>query len=146
MSNPTPKLDARHGRRLGEHPATAAVVIVGAATAISILAPDLVTGSAHEHLPLAALTVWPWAAAAVGYVLMAGRHDYSRDLVLAVSFVWVLVAILAVGVPTLVTGTDPTHVPLAALIAPPFGAVITGFLCIAHARAPSTRESRTSHG
>ncbi len=39
----------------------------------------------------------------------------------------------ALGVPTLVTGTDPTRIPLAALIAPPFGAVATGFLAVARA-------------
>jgi hypothetical protein len=36
------------------------------------------------------------------------------------------------------TGTDPTRIPLAALIAAPFGAVVTGFLAIAHAKAGAT--------
>ncbi len=124
-------------RDLLARPVVGVVAVVVASTIVALLAPDMVTGSAHEHLPLAALTVWPWAAAAVGYVLMAGRGKDARDLVLGVSSVWALVAVLALAVPTLVTGTDPTRIPLAALIAPPFAAVVTGFLAIAHARSES---------
>ena len=118
-------------------PAAAVVVIVAASAVVALSAPDLVTGSSHEHIPLAALTVWPWTGAAIGYVVMAGRRNESRDLVLGVTFVWMVVTLLALAVPTMVTGTDPTRIPLAVLIAPPFGAVTTGFLAIAHARAAS---------
>lgn len=138
-ATPTP---THHGgsttrRRIWTRPVVGAVVVVLASTVVALFAPDLVTGSAHDHLPLAALTVWPWTAAAVGYVLMAGRNKDARDLVLGVSFVWVLVAVVVLAAPSLVTGTDPTRIPLAALIAPPFGAVVTGFLAIAHARSGS---------
>ncbi len=129
--------DTRSQRGLWSRPATAVVVIVVASSAVALLAPDLVTGSAHEHLSLGALTIWPWTAAAVGYVVAAGRGNGSRDLVLGVVFTWFVVAVLAVAAPTLVTGTDPTRIPLASLIAPPFGAVVTGFLAIAHARGSS---------
>ena len=141
---------ARSGESRPRHdflnsPATAMVVVVLASTVVALLAPDMVTGSTHEHPPLAALTVWPWTAAAVGYVFMAGRRNDSRDLVLGVTFIWVVVAALALAVPTMITGTDPTQIPLSALIAPPFGALATGFLAISHARASSgTREVRTS--
>ena len=80
---------------------------------------------------------WDRPAAAVGYVVLAGGRSGSRDLVLGVAFVWAVVAVLSLTVPTLVTGADPTRIPLAVLIAPPFGTVITGFLAIAHARASS---------
>lgn len=134
--------DARPGhtrtsQSLWQRPAAAVVMVVAAATALAVLAPDLVSGSEHEHLPLAALTVWPWAAATIGYVVMAGRSGDAGELVVSVSLVWIFVAVIAVAVPSLVTGTDPTRIPLAALIAPPFGAVITGFLAIAHARSAS---------
>jgi hypothetical protein len=112
-----------------------APAIVIAAVLASLFAPDLVTGSEHEHFPLVALTIWPWAAAAIGYVLMAGRRGRAREFVLGVIFVWAAVAILVIAVPAMVTGTDPTRIPLAALIVPPFGALATGFLAIAHARA-----------
>jgi ABC-type proline/glycine betaine transport system permease subunit len=137
--------DSRARRDFWNSPATAMAVVVVASTVVAVLAPDMVTGSTHEHLPLAALTIWPWTAAAVGYVFTAGRRNDSRDLVLGVTFVWTVVAVLALAVPTMVTGTDPTRIPLSALIAPPFGAVVTGFLAISHARASSgTREVRTS--
>lgn len=127
-------------RALWESPAAGVAMIAAASTVLAVLAPDLVSGSEHEHLPLAALTVWPWAASAIGFVLMAARRDHARELVIAVSFVWVLVAVIAITVPPLVTGTDPTRIPLAALVAPPFGAVATGFLSISHARSGAGRE------
>jgi hypothetical protein len=128
-------------RRWGEvwtHPMTAVAAIVIAATLASVFAQDLVTGSQQEHLPLVALTMWPWAAAAVGYVLMAGRKGPARPFVLGVIVVWAGVATVAIAVPVMETGTDPTRIPLAALIAAPFGAVVTGFLAIAHAKAGAT--------
>jgi hypothetical protein len=118
-----------------DSPLAAVVAVVTASAAVATLAPDMVTGSEQEHLPLAAMTVWPWTAAAVGYVVMAGSGGGSRDFVLGVTSIWIVVTVLALAVPSLVTGTDPTRIPLAALIAPPFGAVTTGFLAIAHARA-----------
>ena len=77
-----------------DRPMTAAAVIVIAATLASVFAQDLVTGSEHEHLPLVALTIWPWAAAAVGYVLIAGRQGPARQLVVGASVVWAAVAIV----------------------------------------------------
>ncbi|MFK4805880.1 hypothetical protein ACI3KX_08430 [Microbacterium sp. ZW CA_36] len=118
-----------------DRPMTAVAAIVIAAVLASRFAPDLVTGREHEHLPLVALTIWPWAAAAIGYVLMAGRRSRARELVLGVIFVWAAAVVLAIALPAMVTGTDPTRVPLAALIVPPFAAIATGFLAIAHVRA-----------
>jgi hypothetical protein len=138
MSGTAASTGSRGTRRWGDlwdSPMTAAAAIVVAAAVASLFAPDLVTGSEHEHFPLVALTIWPWAGAAIGYVLMAGRRGRARELVLGAIFVWAAVAILVIAVPAMVTGTDPTRIPLAALIAPPFGAVVTGFLSIAHARA-----------
>jgi len=118
-----------------DRPMTAVAAIVIAAVLAALFAPDLVTGREHEHLPLVALTIWPWAAAAVGYVLMAGRRGRARELVLGVILAWAAAAVLVIAVPALVTGTDPTRIPLAALIVPPFAAIATGFLAIAHVRA-----------
>jgi hypothetical protein len=114
---------------------TAVAAIVIAAVLASLFAPDLVTGPEHEHLPLVALTIWPWAAPAVGFVLMAGQRGRARELVLGVISVWAAVVVLVIAVPAMVTGTDPTRIPLAALIVPPFAAIATGFLAIAHLRA-----------
>jgi hypothetical protein len=95
----TPTPSAQSGSMWGDllsSPLTAAAVVVAMSGVVAIFAPNLVTGSEHEQLPLAALTIWPWTAAAVGYVL---------------------------------------------IVVPPFGAVATGFLAIAHARAVARRAS-----
>lgn len=103
----------------------------------SIFAPDLVSGSQQEHLPIAGLTAWPWAAAATGYVLMATRvRDASDDpsvwlgFELSVVVIWAVVALAGIFAPELVTGSDPTRVPLAALVAPVAGLVATGFVAL----------------
>ncbi len=103
----------------------------------SLFAPDLVTGSQQEHLPLGGLTAWLWAAAATGYVLMAARSgepsdDPSRWLGfgLSVATIWVVVAVAGIFAPELVTGTDPTRIPLATLVAPIAGMVATGFVAL----------------
>jgi hypothetical protein len=54
-------------------------------------------------------------------------------LVLGTSALWLAVAVVSIAGPMLVTGTDPTRIPLAALIAPPFGAIATGLLAVHHA-------------
>jgi hypothetical protein len=64
--------------------AAAVWIAVGAA---SLFAPDMVTGSLQEHLPIAALTMWLWGAIATGFILrrvghaLAGvRHHGGSDL------------------------------------------------------------------
>ena len=97
----------------------------------------MVTGSQQEHLPLGGLIAWLWAAAATGYVLMATHareesDDPSRWLGFEVSVltIWVVVALAGIFAPGLVTGTDPTQIPLAALVAPIAGLVATGFVAL----------------
>jgi hypothetical protein len=114
----------------------------------SLFAPDLVSGSQQEHLPIAGLTAWLWAAAATGYVLMATRARSTDDdpawwlgFELSVAVIWAVVALAGIFTPVLVTGSDPTRIPLAALVAPVAGMVATGFVAL-HAttrRAPEPR-------
>jgi hypothetical protein len=47
--------------------------------------------------------------------------------------IWVAVALVSVFAPTLVTGSDPTTVPIAGLVSLSAGAVATGFACLAAA-------------
>lgn len=112
-----------------------AIALIWASTVLSgVLAPDMITGSAHEHLPMSALTGWIWALVATGYVLMAARGGRGRrSLVLGTSITWLLVAAAVVFGPVMVTGTDPTTIPLTVLIAPVAGAIVTGFLALAAA-------------
>jgi hypothetical protein len=125
------------GKLVGLAPGIAVASIWVPTLLLSVFAPDMVTGSQQEHLPLAGLIAWLWAAAATGYVLMATRareesDDPSRWLgfELSVLTIWVVVALAAIFAPELVTGTDPTRIPLAALVAPVAGLVGTGFVAL----------------
>jgi hypothetical protein len=111
-------------------PRLLAVGMIWVASALTaIAAPDMVSGSEHEHLPLAAITIWLWAAVASGYAAMAPVES-ARDWLLGVGLVWLTMAAAAVLAPVMETGTDPTRIPIAALVAPPVAAVVTGFLAL----------------
>lgn len=104
-------------------------VVVAIALA-SVFTPDLVTGSAQEHLPIAAITDWVWGAAALGYLAFVDRDRLAPAHAIAVAVLWFAVAAASIGAPELVTGSDPTRLPLVALIAPVVGTIVTGFLCL----------------
>jgi hypothetical protein len=106
--------------------AVAAVWICSAL--LAVVAPDMVTGSEHEHPPIAAMTVWPWTFAATAYILMAARRTTSAWLVWSVVAIWVSVFVAGVAAPLMVTGTDPTEIPMAALLMPIGGALATGLI------------------
>jgi hypothetical protein len=83
--------------------ATAVVGLWVAVAAISVFAPDLISGSEQEHVPIAAITTWLWGTIATGFVL-SGAAFPTRD---------------------------PTTVPIAS--GPMAGAIATGFACLAAA-------------
>ena len=124
-----------------------AVAGIWVATLLAALfAPDLVSGTQQEHLPLAAIIGWPWAVLATGYVLMAGRVRGSGDdplpwagFTLSVGVIWLIVALASIFAPEIVTGTDPTRLPIAAVITPVAGTVATGFVCLHIATARTGR-------
>jgi hypothetical protein len=105
--------------------------------AISVFAPDLVSGSEQQHLPVAAFTTWFWGVVASGSVLAAmlrvnrvhGPCPLSTQLTGAVCAIWVVAALVSIFSPEMVTGSDPTRLPLAALIAPVAAAVLTMATC-----------------
>lgn len=107
-----------------------------ATLAASLSAPPLVTGSAHETIPLVAAVDWLWAALATGFIVLAaglvGRGHRSSWLgaAVAVSAIWIAVAVASIAGPSLVTGTDPTTVPLAALLSPFAGVIATAYVAI----------------
>jgi hypothetical protein len=126
----------------GWTPATGAIVSITAiwlaAVLISVFSPDMVHGSEQEHLPIAALTSWLWGSVASAFVLIAvvigygrfrdGRHVTWFLIALATIVIWAAVTIVSISTPRLVTGTDPTKIPLAAMIAPVVGTAATGFV------------------
>jgi hypothetical protein len=149
----TTTTDAELDRRVVDHSwmiwtAGALVAIWVSVLVISILAPDLVSGAQQEHLPLAAFTTWLWGAAATGVVLwtMAKlRPDPDARPIwvgygIAVGAIWAIAAVAALALPSFETGTDPTKLPLAALLAPVGAFVLTGLAGIVSAvfRRPPT--------
>ncbi|HEY8556731.1 MAG TPA: hypothetical protein VIM97_05215 [Actinomycetes bacterium] len=106
-------------------------------TLSSVFAPDLISDS-QDHVPIVALTIWPWGAVATGFVLFGAAFP-ARDrmarwgLPVAVLGIWGAVALVSVFAPTIVSGSDQTIVPVVGLFAPVAGAVATGFACLAAA-------------
>ena len=101
---------------------------------VSIFAPDLVSGSQQEHLPLAAFTTWLWGAVGTAVVLITMtrlRGDATAQPIwigyaAAVGLIWIVATVLALALPDFETGTDPTRIPFGALLAPIGAAVLTG--------------------
>jgi hypothetical protein len=100
---------------------------------LSLLAPDLVSGSEQEHLPVAAFTSWFWGGVGtLVFLWMMGRLRGSArrqpiwiGLSVVTLAIWAVATILGATLPVKVTGTDPTRIPLAAIFAPIGAAMLT---------------------
>jgi hypothetical protein len=100
---------------------------------ISIFAPDMVTGSEHQHLPVAALGSWFWGLIATGAFLWgmgrlrgnAVRRPVWIGLTAATLAVWLVATIAGIASPVVETGSDPTRLPVGAMIAPVAATVLT---------------------
>jgi hypothetical protein len=57
-----------------------------------------------------------------------------------VSAVWATTAVASILAPPLVTGTDPTRIPLVAMLVPLAAMAVTGFICL-HAATTRARRS-----
>jgi hypothetical protein len=126
-----------------ESPATAPMAIWAATVLMVVGAPDMVSGSEHEHLPLALITTWLWAAAATAFAMLTPARASLASWTLGVTVLWLLTALVSIAAPVLVTGSDPTRIPLAVIIAPPVAAVLTGLLSLRQANSP---EASAHHG
>lgn len=130
----------------------ALVGIWGAVAAISLFAPDLISGSEQEHLPVAAFTTWIWGAVASRTVVTTllrldgpGADDRLHDQVWAcVAGLWVIAALVAVFAPPMVTGSDPTRLPIAALLAPMAATALTTGICELASAVAARRTSTTA--
>jgi hypothetical protein len=104
---------------------------------ISLYSPDSVSGIPQEHVPIAAVLTWVWglmASRSMITTLVAQRDHPERQpevrlLVGGVAMLWFLATILAVFGPEIVSGTDPTRVPIAAILAPIAAMVLTKMAC-----------------
>jgi hypothetical protein len=100
---------------------------------ISIFAPDMVTGSEHQRLPVAALGSWFWGLIATGAFLWgmgrlrgnAVRRPIWIGLTAATLAVWLVATIAGIALPVVETGSDPTRLPVGAMIAPVAATVLT---------------------
>jgi hypothetical protein len=100
---------------------------------ISLFAPDLVSGSEQQHLPVAAFGTWFWGGIGTLVFLWAmgrlrGRAMWRptwTGLSVVTLGIWAVATILAITLPVMVTGTDPTRIPFAALFAPVAAAMLT---------------------
>jgi hypothetical protein len=115
---------------------------------ISILAPDLVSGSEQEHLPVAAFVTWIWGLVGTAAFLWtmgrlrgsATRRPIWIGLSVATVAVWLIAAIFGVALPVVETGSDPTRLPIGAMIAPVAAAMLTilaGITASVFARPPA---------
>ena len=118
--------------------------------AASLFAPSLITGSAHETIPLVAAVDWLWAALATGFVVLAaglvrqGHQPSWFGAAIAVATIWVAVALASIAGPSLVTGTDPTTIPLAAILSPFAGVIGTAYVAIFAAASGATAAAQAS--
>lgn len=104
---------------------------------ISAFAPDNVSGSQQEHIPLAAFVTWVWGlfASRSMITLLVGQRAHPerfadvRVLVAGIAVVWAIAAAVGVFGPEMVTGSDPTRTPIAALLAPIAAMVLTTTGC-----------------
>jgi hypothetical protein len=117
---------------------------------ISLFAPDLVSGSEQQHLPIAAFATWFWGVVGTLILLWAmGRLRGGarwQPLWIGLSVVtialWAVATILAITLPVLETGSDPTQIPFAAFFAPIAAAMLTalaGVVSIVFRRGPGSR-------
>jgi hypothetical protein len=112
----------------------AGIVAIWVAVAlISVLAPDMVTGSEQQHMPIAAATSWLWGLMATIAFLWAMTRLRGRaslrpiwvGLTAATTVLWLVATILAATLPVVETGSDPTRIPVGALVGPLAAAVLT---------------------
>jgi hypothetical protein len=100
---------------------------------ISLLAPDMVSGSEQEHLPVAAFATWLWGLLATGIFVWAmgklrGRAAHRPiwiGLAAVTLVLWLVATILGITLPRVETGSDPTRIPIGAMVAPVAATALT---------------------
>jgi hypothetical protein len=104
-----------------------------AVTLISLFAPDMVTGSEQQHLPVGAFGAWFWGLAATGAFFWgmgrlrgnAVRQPFWIGLAVATTVIWGVATVLSIALPVYVTGSDPTRLPIGAMVSPVAAALLT---------------------
>jgi hypothetical protein len=112
----------------------AGVAVIWVAVAlISVFSPDMVTGSEQEHRPVAAFATWISGVVGTGaFLWMMGKLRGSvtrRPVWIGLSVttvaIWTAATILSIVLPVVETGSDPTRLPVGAMVAPVAAAMLT---------------------
>jgi hypothetical protein len=112
----------------------AGVAVIWVAVAlISVFSPDMVSGSEQEHLPVAAFATWISGVVGTGaFFWMMGklRGSVTRrpvwiGLSVTTMAIWTVATILSIVLPVVETGSDPTRLPVGAMVAPVAAAMFT---------------------
>ena len=93
----------------------------------------MVTGSEQEHLPVAAFATWISGVVGTGaFFWMMGklRGSVTRrpvwiGLSVTTMAIWTVATILSIVLPVVETGSDPTRLPVGAMVAPVAAAMLT---------------------
>ena len=97
--------------------------------AISVFSPDLISGSEQQHLPIVLWTSWLWGLIASIFIFRLFREQYDMKIFqlqdLSISALWLIVALVSIFAPPFVSGSDPTSLPLASLVVPFIGCILT---------------------
>jgi hypothetical protein len=112
----------------------AGVAVIWVAVAlISVFSPDMVSGSEQEHLPVAAFATWISGVVGTGaFFWMMGklrgrvtRRPVWIGLSVTTMAIWTVATILSIVLPVVETGSDPTRLPVGAMVAPVAAAMLT---------------------
>jgi hypothetical protein len=141
----TVKLEVPSSSRSAMWVVVAVASVWVAVGAVSVFAPDLISGTEQEHVPVAGLLTWLWGGLATGLIVLAASvSDTSterwRATAITIAIIWAVAAAAGIWSPVLETGTDPTRVPLAAILAPIAATIATAFIAVFAAGA--RREGR----
>lgn len=99
----------------------------------STLSPDMVTGSEQQHMPVATATSWRWGRVATIALLWGigrlrgstARRPRWTGLAAATPVLWLVARMVSVTSPVVETGTDPTQLPVGAMVPPLATTVLT---------------------
>lgn len=119
----------------------------------SLFSPDFVSGTEQEHLKIPALLNWLWGAMATVSIMRMHRHRRAKllsdgswiTLGMGTALIWLAATMVSIFVPEMETGTDPTRIPLAALISPIVAMVFTRYLAEFLVEGGDVEEERTAH-
>lgn len=125
---------------LGYRSVSAGIALIAiwvSAIIAAVYSPDMISGANHEHLQLAMFFAFPLAAVATAMVLLAAGVSRRATqagpwtvYAVVTAIAWAGYAVASVFASPMVTGTDPTTIPLAGVLGPVFAVLVTAYASI----------------